>query len=113
MLQTGERLVLNCVGENNMDATQELTITWLFTSFDVQNPQRMYTVDDPEVTEIRMDDIGRVNSSFTIPSVGPEDGGIYACLLSNRNGTPITVMENATINVFCKWCFCNAALSVY
>ena len=103
MLQADmDNLVLNCTGENNMDATRPLRIYWLFMSFDTQNQQRLYTVSDPEVTEMRLDDNITVISFFTINNVPPTNGGVYGCLVFNRDMVQ-PVMENATVSVFCKY----------
>ena len=91
-----------------MDATRPLTINWLFTSFAAQNPQPLYTVDDPRVTEMRLDDNITVISFFTINSVMPDNGGVYGCLVSM---TPV-VIANATVNVLCKYYVSNVPISV-
>ena len=100
-LRAREKLVLNCVGVNNEDATMPLRINWLFTSFDVNVHQVLYTIDDSEVSEIRLDDNITVNSSFVIESVMPDEDGVYRCLVFNRNEAA-RAEDNATVNIFCK-----------
>ena len=104
-LQAGERLVLNCIGQNNEDATMPLRVNWFFTSFDSQFPQRLsYTIDDLRVNEIRLPD-NITNSTFVIDPVMATDGGVYRCLVYNRDGIfPVVVEQNATVNVLCKYC---------
>ena len=102
-LQAGERLVLNCIRQNNEDATMPLRVNWFFTSFGSQFPQRLYTIDDSEVTEIRLPDNITVNSTFVIDRVMATDGGMYGCQVSNRDGV-LPVEQNATVIVFCKYC---------
>ena len=102
MLQATDTLVLNCTGKNNIDATQPLRINWMFTSFNIQNQQRLYTVSDPEVTEMRLDDDITVTSVLTINNVQPTNGGVYDCLVFNRDMVQ-PVIANATVNVFCKY----------
>ena len=102
-LQAGERLVLNCVGQNNEDATMPLRVNWFFTSFDSQFPQRLYNNTDQRVDEIRLPNNITVNSTFTIDPVMASDGGVYGCQVSNRDGV-LPVEQNATVNVLCKYC---------
>ena len=101
-LQAGERLVLNCIGQNNEDATMPLRVNWFFTSFDSQSSQRLYTIDDPQVNEIRLPN-NITNSTFVIDPVMVTDGGVYACLVSNRDGM-LPIEQSAIINVLCKYC---------
>ena len=101
-LQAGERLVLNCVGQNNEDATMPLRVNWFFTSFDSQFPQRLYNSTDPRVDESRLPDNITVNSTFVIDPVMATDGGVYGCQVSNRDGI-LPVEQNATVNVLCKY----------
>ena len=103
MLQANtDDLILNCTAENNINATQPLTIRWMFTSFDNQNTQTVYTVSNPEVTEMRLDDNITVISVLTINNVPPTNGGVYSCLVSNRDMEP-SAEANATVIVFCKY----------
>ena len=103
-LQAGERLVLRCSGQNNEDATMPLRINWFFTSFDSEFPQRLYTIDNPQVNETRLpDNVNIVNSSFVNNSVIASNGGVYGCQVSNRDGV-FPVEQNATVIVFCKYC---------
>ena len=101
-LQAGERLVLNCIRQNNEDATMPLRVNWFFTSFDNKFPQRLYNNTDPRVTDIRMPN-NIINSTFIIDPVMATDGGVYACQVSNRDGI-LPVEQNATVIVFCKYC---------
>ena len=103
-LQAGERLALNCTGQNNEDATMPLRVNWFFISFDSQNSQDLYNITDPRVNEIRLPDNITVNSFFVIDSVMATNGGVYGCQVSNRDGV-LPVEQNANVTVFCKW-FC-------
>ena len=100
-LQAGQRLVLNCIGQNNEDATMPLRVNWLFTSFDSQFPQTLYTIDDPQVEEIRLPD-NITNSSLILDPVNATSGGMYECRISNRDGI-LPIEQNATVIVFCKY----------
>ena len=102
-LQAGERLVLSCSGQNNEDATMPLRVNWFFTSFDRQFPQRLYTIDDPQVNEIRLPNNITTNNTFVIDPVMATDGGVYGCQISNRYGI-LPIEQNATVNVLCKYC---------
>ena len=99
-LQAGKRLVLNCSGQNNEDATMPLRVNWFFTSFDSQFPQRLYTIDDTRVNEIRLAN-NITNSTFVIDPVMASNGGMYRCQVSNRDGI-LPVEQNATVIVFRK-----------
>ena len=101
-LHAGKRLVLNCIGQNNEDATMPLRVNWFFTSFDSRFPQRLYTIDDPQVNEIRLPN-NITNSTFVVDSVMATDGGVYWCLVSNRDGI-VPIEQNATVNVLRKYC---------
>ena len=108
MLQAGQTLILNCTGMNNADATWPLRINWLFTAFDPQNAQKLYTIHDPEVTEMEVDGNITVRSILTINNVPPTSGGVYGCLVSNRDMVQPNIV-NATVNVLCKYCTSNAS----
>ena len=111
MLQATDTLVLNCTGENNIDATQLLRINWLFTSFDIQNQRRLYNISDSEVAEMRRDDNITVISVLTINNVQPTNGGVYDCLVFNRDMVR-PVIANATVIVFCKYYTNNASVTI-
>ena len=99
-LQARDALALNCTGMNNIDATRPLRINWMFTSFDTRNSQDVFENGSTNVIEMR--DNLTVTSFFTIDSVMPNDGGIYGCLVFNREDVD-SVVENATVNVLCKY----------
>ena len=103
MLQARENLTLNCTGVNNMDATQPLTINWMFTALDGDNTQTLYyTIDSPQVIQMEMDDNFTIIGYFTINSVASSDSGEYGCYVFN-NPRVRPVSANATVTVFCNY----------
>ena len=103
ILQAGENLTLNCTGVNNMDATQPLTIVWIFTALGRDNTQRFFTTSDSQVTKIELDDNITVISYFTINGVMSRDSGEYDCYILNRQDPEVQpVTANATVTVLCK-----------
>ena len=108
MLQARENLTLSCTGMNNVDATQPLTIIWMFTALDGRNTQTMFNVSSTEVTEMRLSDDITVTSVFTVIGVTSDDGGQYFCIVFNRNESLSTTGDNAsaTVIVFCKHYAC-------
>ena len=83
---------------NNVDATLPLTINWIL---DGDNTQIPFTVNDPQVTQIELDDDITVISHFTINRVVFKDSGKYGCYVFNRKEVQ-PVSANATVTVFCK-----------
>ena len=77
-MQAGRILMLNCIGQNNEDATMPLRVNWFFTTFGSQFPWRLYGNTDLRVNEIRLPN-NIINSTFVINSVMVTDGGVYGC----------------------------------
>ena len=100
-LQAGENLTLNCTGVNNIDATQPLTINWMFIALDGDNTPTLYTINRPQVTQVEMDDNITVISYFTINGVVSSNSGEYGCYVFNSEEVR-PVSANATVTVFCK-----------
>ena len=100
-LQAGENLMLNCTGINNMDATQNLTINWIFTALDRDNTQKMFTVADSKVMQVEVDEF-TITSFFTISNVMSSNSGEYTCVVFNRESVQ-PVNASATVTVFCKF----------
>ena len=86
--------MLNCIGQNNEDATMPLRrVNWFFTTFGSQVPWRSsYNNTDPRVNEIRLPN-NIINSTFVINSVMVTDGGVYGCqVLSEMEYSPLSKM---------------------
>ena len=84
---------------NNVGASRNLTIVWIFISFDQPLRTRFFNVTDPEVTEMVGQDT--LMSTFRINEAASSNGGMYGCHAYNRE-LGDAVIANSSVTVFCE-----------
>ena len=95
---------------NNVGASRNLIIVWIFTSFDQPLRNGIFNVNNSQVTEMMVGQ-DRLMSTFRINEAASINGGMYGCHAYNRE-LGDAVIANSSVTVFCE-CVCKIQYRMY